>query len=110
MKYWDDTEIERFDYEEGCRVLPYKHPASIVVSDDRWIETEIVPNTSEIRDVVSPYTFEVESCMCVQVERRIKRNNDNMFCEIFWVPLETMGYDKEPNNNGAAFDEAMKIV
>jgi len=110
MKYWDDTEIERLDYEEGCRILPYKHPASIVVSDTTWIENEIVPNTAQVREYLSPHTFELTTDVCVQVEGRRWRKGYGMQCDVIWVPLKILGYDKEPNNDAAAFDEAMKIV
>jgi len=110
MKYWKDTDIEHIEYEEGGCTLPHNKPASIATSDTMRVETEIIPNTAQVRKYVNSYTFEMDEGMCVDVERRIWRGNSPMHLEVIFVPLSAFGYDKEPNNHDVAFDDAMKII
>lgn len=114
MKYWKDNEIEYMTCEEGQRITPYKHPASKVTKilstgEKSFIEVEIIPNTSEIRNYIDAKTYEYGYCLCVMVERRKWQNNGRYFEETFWIPLSDLGYEKEPYNS-KAFDEAMKII
>lgn len=109
MKYWKDSDIQHIKYEEGGRILPYKYPASITTSNTRRIEMEIIPGTSEVREHISPHTFEMEKGMCVKMERRTWRNNNPMFTEVFWVPIDVLGYDEEPDNY-ASYELAMEII
>ncbi len=110
MKYWKEAEAEHILYNEGSRVAPYRHPASIVKHDGLTIgEYEIIPNTSEIKKMIDPVTFENYFALCVKMEYRKWREDGREFTIQSWVPLESLGYKEEPYNS-KAFDEAMKIV
>jgi len=109
MKYWNGSEVEYMTYKEGYRVSPHKHPASICESDETRIEMEIVPNTAEMREWVSPDTFQPSMELCVQLEGRYWRKGYDVMETITWVPLRVLGYVQEPVNY-SAFDNAMEIV
>lgn len=109
MKYWKDTEVEYLQYSECGRISPFGHPAAISIGDGIRTEVEIIPNTSEMRDYLSPDTFEKTMTLCVQVEARRWRDGYEMQKIVQWVTLEGLGYDKEPDNY-LAFDEAMEIL
>ncbi len=114
MKYWNDSEAEHIQYKEGTRIMPYKHPASVVSGYTHYgkpvqLELELVPNTAEVRDVVSYTTFETEYRLCVKVERRRWQENGELISDFTWIPLDELGYDKEPISS-RRFDEAMKIL
>jgi len=109
VKYWKDTDVEHIDYVEGSRTLPHGKPASIAISDTTRIETEIIPNTTQIRKYVDANTFNMVEGMCVDVERRIWRDERPMHCEVIFVPLLAVGYDEEPMSY-TNFEHAMEIV
>jgi len=109
MKYWKGTDIQHIKYEEGCRILPCGKPASIVTSETMRIETEIVPNTAQIRKYVDADTFNMVEGLCVDIEIRKSYNNGKGVDSVIFVPLEAMGYEKEPAAH-SDFDYAMEIV
>lgn len=110
MKYWNDNEIQYIEYEEGGRVLPFKHPASIAESSSTFIEVEIIPGTEKMREYMDT-DFELKEGLCVDVERRMRRNGKpGLFIEQFHVPLQNLGYDEEPTNDFSKFTRAMEIV
>jgi len=110
MKYWKESEAEHLLYNEGGRVAPYKYPASIVTHNGLTVgEYEIIPNTTEVKKVIDPATFEDYTTLCVKMEYRKWREDGREFTIQSWVPLKSLGYDKEPYSS-IAFDEAMKIV
>ena len=108
MKYWYESDIEYLEYSEGKRILPYKHPASIVKAENFYMEIEIVPNTTEdARTFINPDTFEEDYLRLVLIERRVYRKNQDVYEEQFYVPLEYLGYEEEPVSN-KKFDESFK--